>query len=240
MIVDESFIDFAGDPVPSLLADGGPVFQSAARAQHEQALRRAGPAPGILLQRQSLRAQSHAPVHSHLECEHAGAIFSVAAAVHRRGLSRRPQAPDRRRSLALRRVAGDRRNRRISHRRQFCSVQDQGRHDGRANSRRCCSNEHRMYVRDCSNKVGMDNFHIRVASQGREKDARLVERAADVAPDEAPRGSGRHPQDHPQEQVHRLRRRISSCAADAAGDSAGDGSRGGRRARVPAANTWRT
>lgn len=34
--------------------------------------------------------------------------------------------------------------------------------------------EHRMYVRDCSNKVGMDRFHIRVASQGREKDARLV------------------------------------------------------------------
>ena len=35
--------------------------------------------------------------------------------------------------------------------------------------------EHRMYVRDCSNKVGMDDRHIRVASQGREKDARLVE-----------------------------------------------------------------
>lgn len=35
--------------------------------------------------------------------------------------------------------------------------------------------EHRMYVRDCSNKVGMDNYHIRVASQGREKDAKLVE-----------------------------------------------------------------
>ncbi len=34
---------------------------------------------------------------------------------------------------------------------------------------------HGMYVRDCSNKVGMDRFHIRVASQGREKDARLVE-----------------------------------------------------------------
>ena len=32
-----------------------------------------------------------------------------------------------------------------------------------------------MYVRDCSNKVGMDAYHIRVASQGREKDARLVE-----------------------------------------------------------------
>jgi threonine-phosphate decarboxylase len=32
-----------------------------------------------------------------------------------------------------------------------------------------------MYVRDCSNKLGMDAYHIRVASQGREKDARLVE-----------------------------------------------------------------
>jgi threonine-phosphate decarboxylase len=35
--------------------------------------------------------------------------------------------------------------------------------------------EHRMYVRDCSNKIGMDNYHIRVASQGREKDAKLLE-----------------------------------------------------------------
>jgi threonine-phosphate decarboxylase len=35
--------------------------------------------------------------------------------------------------------------------------------------------EHHMYVRDCSNKVGMDDRHIRVASQGRENDARLVE-----------------------------------------------------------------
>jgi threonine-phosphate decarboxylase len=34
--------------------------------------------------------------------------------------------------------------------------------------------EHRMYVRDCSNKVGMDEFHIRVASQGWEKDTCLV------------------------------------------------------------------
>jgi threonine-phosphate decarboxylase len=34
--------------------------------------------------------------------------------------------------------------------------------------------EHEMYVRDCSNKLGMDTFHIRVASQGREKDTRLV------------------------------------------------------------------
>lgn len=36
-------------------------------------------------------------------------------------------------------------------------------------------NDHQMYVRDCSNKLGMDTFHIRVASQGRDKDARLVD-----------------------------------------------------------------
>lgn len=35
--------------------------------------------------------------------------------------------------------------------------------------------EHEMYVRDCSNKLGMDAFHVRVASQGGDKDARLAE-----------------------------------------------------------------
>jgi histidinol-phosphate/aromatic aminotransferase/cobyric acid decarboxylase-like protein len=35
--------------------------------------------------------------------------------------------------------------------------------------------EHMMYVRDCSNKTGMDRYHIRIASQGHDKDARLVE-----------------------------------------------------------------
>ncbi len=40
--------------------------------------------------------------------------------------------------------------------------------------------EHGMYVRDCSNKLGMDAFHIRVASQGHEKDLRLVEALSTV------------------------------------------------------------
>lgn len=35
--------------------------------------------------------------------------------------------------------------------------------------------DHKMYVRDCSNKTGIDRYHIRVASQGRDKDSRLVE-----------------------------------------------------------------
>jgi histidinol-phosphate/aromatic aminotransferase/cobyric acid decarboxylase-like protein len=34
--------------------------------------------------------------------------------------------------------------------------------------------DHLMYVRDCSNKAGMDGRHIRVASQGHEADARLA------------------------------------------------------------------
>ena len=34
--------------------------------------------------------------------------------------------------------------------------------------------EHGVYVRDCSNKVGLDKYHIRVASQGRKKDKYLV------------------------------------------------------------------
>src|SRR3984893_15009999 len=34
--------------------------------------------------------------------------------------------------------------------------------------------DHKLYVRDCSNKIGMDQFHIRVASQGRDKDSKLV------------------------------------------------------------------
>jgi threonine-phosphate decarboxylase len=42
--------------------------------------------------------------------------------------------------------------------------------------------DHQMYVRDCSNKVGLDNRHIRVASQGRDKDARLVEALRALVP----------------------------------------------------------
>lgn len=38
-----------------------------------------------------------------------------------------------------------------------------------------------LYVRDCSNKIGLDQFHIRVASQGVQSDARLVEALAGIA-----------------------------------------------------------
>ncbi|GIK71730.1 MAG: hypothetical protein BroJett021_07180 [Chloroflexota bacterium] len=44
--------------------------------------------------------------------------------------------------------------------------------------------EHGMYVRDCSNKVGMDRFHIRVATQGRTQDQRSID-VLPLAPIEA-------------------------------------------------------
>jgi len=34
--------------------------------------------------------------------------------------------------------------------------------------------DYKMYVRDCSNKEGMDRYHIRVASQGQKNDAALI------------------------------------------------------------------
>jgi len=33
---------------------------------------------------------------------------------------------------------------------------------------------YRLYVRDCTNKVGMDDRHIRIATQGLEADRRLI------------------------------------------------------------------
>jgi histidinol-phosphate/aromatic aminotransferase/cobyric acid decarboxylase-like protein len=46
----------------------------------------------------------------------------------------------------------------------------------------CLLDDHLMYVRDCSNKVGLDDRHVRVASQGREADGRLVEALRQLMP----------------------------------------------------------
>jgi histidinol-phosphate/aromatic aminotransferase/cobyric acid decarboxylase-like protein len=46
--------------------------------------------------------------------------------------------------------------------------------------------DHLMYVRDCSNKVGLDDRHVRVASQGRELDARLVEALRELMAEDVP------------------------------------------------------
>ncbi|MCY1718807.1 histidinol-phosphate transaminase [Prolixibacteraceae bacterium Z1-6] len=41
--------------------------------------------------------------------------------------------------------------------------------------------EYGVYVRDCSNKVGLDKYHIRVASQGRKKDKFLLKALVELA-----------------------------------------------------------
>ena len=38
-----------------------------------------------------------------------------------------------------------------------------------------------LYVRDCSNKIGMDEYHIRVASQGKEKDQFLIDALKEIS-----------------------------------------------------------
>lgn len=41
--------------------------------------------------------------------------------------------------------------------------------------------KYHLYVRDCSNKAGMDDFHIRVASQGKQKDELLIEALIEIS-----------------------------------------------------------
>lgn len=41
--------------------------------------------------------------------------------------------------------------------------------------------EYFCYVRDCSNKIGLDNLHIRVASQGAKKDKHLIRALKDIS-----------------------------------------------------------
>jgi histidinol-phosphate/aromatic aminotransferase/cobyric acid decarboxylase-like protein len=41
--------------------------------------------------------------------------------------------------------------------------------------------DYKAYVRDCSNKVGLDNFHIRVASQGKQKDRILINALKEIS-----------------------------------------------------------
>jgi len=41
--------------------------------------------------------------------------------------------------------------------------------------------QYQLYVRDCSNKIGIDQYHIRVASQGLEKDRKLIDALKEIS-----------------------------------------------------------
>ncbi|WP_372775471.1 histidinol-phosphate transaminase [Mangrovibacterium sp.] len=43
--------------------------------------------------------------------------------------------------------------------------------------------EYGLYVRDCSNKIGLDHYHIRVASQGEANDEKLARALAEISRD---------------------------------------------------------
>lgn len=54
-----------------------------------------------------------------------------------------------------------------------------------AELQRVLLNDYKLYVRDCSNKQGMDKFHVRIASQGRAKDEPLVKALIDLSSEPA-------------------------------------------------------
>ena len=77
VIVDESFIDFAARRSAVAFGDGGPLSKPGACAEHEQALRRAGPASGVLLHGQRRACGLPTRLAANLEHQYAGRVFSA-------------------------------------------------------------------------------------------------------------------------------------------------------------------
>ena len=174
VIVDESFIDFAGDPVPSLLqvADQFPnllVIRSMSKhcgmpglrlgycysenARFLEPLRRFIPTWNLNTLAQYFLSQlpaTDAEYHSGRKRLIADVAWLYEALRTIPGIAPYPTGAN----FVLFKLEN-----------RFTAAELQAR----------LLDEHGMYVRDCSNKLGMDSFHVRVASQGREKDARLVE-----------------------------------------------------------------
>jgi threonine-phosphate decarboxylase len=80
VIVDESFIDFAGDPVPSLLPLADQFTNLLIVRSMSKHCGVPGSAAGLLLQRESLHPESPAALCADVEFEYAGAVFSFSIA----------------------------------------------------------------------------------------------------------------------------------------------------------------
>jgi threonine-phosphate decarboxylase len=174
VIVDESFIDFAGDPIPSLMPLAGRfrnllIVRSMSKHYGVPGLRL-----GFCYSRNTAmiaRLRSMMPTwHLNILAEYFLTLLPSTAAEYR---------------ASLHRVTAD-----VAILRSELSdvpglfVYPTGsnfvlfRIDNGFNAARLQArllDEHLMYVRDCSNKTGMDDRHVRVASQGRRSDARLVD-----------------------------------------------------------------
>jgi threonine-phosphate decarboxylase len=174
VIVDESFIDFAGDPVPSLL----PVAGEFANLLIVRSMSKHCGVPGLRLgycysgNRQLLeRLRRFVPTWNlNTLAQYFLSLLPATDSAYHAG---RKRLIDDVRQLhaALESIPGIEVYPTGAN---FVLFKIKGAMTAAELQRRLLS-DHRMYVRDCSNKVGMDDFHVRVASQGREKDARLVQ-----------------------------------------------------------------
>jgi len=173
VVVDESFIDFAGEPNPSLL----PVADRFQNLLIVRSLSKNYGVPGLRLGfcygRNRARIERLRRVlptwHLNILAEYFLSLLPGTEAAYLESL-RRVTTDVRRLQADLSTIDG-------------ISVYPTGsnfvlfRIEGKmtaAEMQAALLTDHLMYIRDCSNKVGMDDRHVRVASQGRLSDARLV------------------------------------------------------------------
>src|ERR1035437_4554238 len=173
VIVDESFIDFAGEPNPCLL----PVADRFRNLLIVRSLSKHYGVPGLRLgfcyslnRAMIERLRRLVPTwHLNILAEYFLSLLPGTEAAYRDSLLR-VTADVKRLQADLSSIAG-------------ISVYPTGsnfvlfRIEGgmtAAELQAALLTDHLMYVRDCSNKVGMDDRHVRVASQGRLCDVRLV------------------------------------------------------------------
>jgi len=179
VIVDESFIDFAGDPIPTLL----PLAERFPNLLIVRSMSKHYGVPGLRLgfcysrNREMLdRLRRLVPTwHLNSLAEYFLTLLPSNEAAYRQSLARVTADVGRLRD-ELSAIPG-------------LSVYPTGsnfvlfRIEGNMTAARLQERllvDRLMYVRDCSNKVGLDDRHVRVASQGREADERLVDALRDL------------------------------------------------------------
>ena len=173
IVVDESFVDFAGDPVPSMV----PVADRFPNLLIVRSMSKQYGVPGLRLgfcysrNRQMLqRLRRLVPTwHLNILAEYFLTLLPSTEAAYRESLRRVTADVGRLRDELLTipglfvYPTGS----------NFVLLRIEDRMTAAELQTRLLT-DHLMYVRDCSNKAGMDRRHVRVASQGREADARLV------------------------------------------------------------------
>ena len=179
IVVDESFIDFAGDPIPSLL----PVAARFNNLLIVRSMSKHYGVPGLRLgfcysrNRPLLqRLRRLVPTwHLNILAEYFLTLLPSTDTAYRESLQR-VSADARRLQDELSTIPGLFVYPTGSN---FVLIRIEGEMTA-ADLQAHLLADHLMYVRDCSNKVGMDDRHVRVASQGREADERLVRALRDL------------------------------------------------------------